>query len=115
MASSDCLFDGSLLAMTGEAEAVSARSPMGDTRSLAMGATATAVDVVVVFKDGVLKPEGDVRLVDALKDSTRYRAHLEPPTTRYRAGVRPPLVRRPWSPGREMASSDCLSMAASSP
>ena len=43
-----------------------------------MSATATAVDVVVVFKDGVLKPEGDVRLADTLKDSTRYRAHLEP-------------------------------------
>ena len=51
---------------------------MGDTMSLAMSATATAVDVAVVFKDGVLKPEGDVRLADALKDSTRYRAHLEP-------------------------------------
>lgn len=49
-----------------------------DTMSLVMSATATAVDVVVVFKDGVLKPEGDVRLADALKDSTRYRAHLEP-------------------------------------
>ncbi len=46
--------------------------------SLAMSPTATAVDVVVVFKDGVLKPEGDVRLADALKDSTCYRAHLEP-------------------------------------
>ena len=46
--------------------------------NLVMSATGTAVDVVVVFKDGVLKPEGDARLVDALKDSTRYRAHLEP-------------------------------------
>ena len=43
-----------------------------------MSPTATAVDVVVVFKDGVLKPEGDVRLADGLKESTRYRAHLEP-------------------------------------
>ena len=40
--------------------------------------SATAVDVVVVYKDGVLKPEGDARFAGALQDSTRYRAHLEP-------------------------------------
>ena len=40
--------------------------------------TATAVDVVVVYKDGVLKPEGDARFEGALQDSKRYRAHLEP-------------------------------------
>lgn len=40
--------------------------------------TATAVDVVVVYKDGVLKPEGDPRFAGALQDSRRYRAHLEP-------------------------------------
>ena len=35
--------------------------------------TATAVDVVV-YKDGVLKPEGDPRFAGALQDSRRYRA-----------------------------------------
>ena len=39
--------------------------------------TATAVDVVVVYIDGVLKPEGDARFAGALQDSKRYKAHLE--------------------------------------
>jgi hypothetical protein len=40
--------------------------------------SATAVDVVVVYKDGVLKPEGDARFEGALQESRRYKAHLEP-------------------------------------
>ena len=40
--------------------------------------SATAVDVVVVYKDGVLKPEGGTRSAGILQDSARYRAHLEP-------------------------------------
>ncbi len=40
--------------------------------------SAVAIDVLVVYKDGVLKPEGDARSADALRDRARYRAHLEP-------------------------------------
>ncbi len=40
--------------------------------------TATALDVVVVFEDGVLKPEGNTRFAGVLQDSKRYKAHLEP-------------------------------------